>query len=84
MYIEGIARAYGACLRAGCTEPLGRLSGSLRLGFRFLEQLQITPEQAADLPRPAFCDGGCRNSPDSWMLRIDNDQHVITAALAML
>lgn len=84
VYIEAVARAFGACERVGHTAMLPRYLNSIRIGFDFLQRLQITDEEAANLKNPPYAAGGCRGNLEGWSLRIDNDQHVITACLSLL
>jgi hypothetical protein len=84
LYVEAISRYCQASLLLGRTQAAEELLQGLLAGTRAMMGLQISESEAASLKKKDFAIGGCRSNTQSWTLRIDNDQHLITACLALL
>ncbi len=78
---EGLAAAYFLSLEGG--SPQKEILEALSSAIDFVLRCQVTPEQAATLPRPDRASGGFRESLDGWKIRMDFNQHAICALLGL-
>lgn len=78
---EGLAAAYFLSVEGGT--PKKEYVEAISSGIEFVLRCQVTPEQAATLPRPDRASGGFREDLDGWKIRMDYVQHAICALLGL-
>jgi hypothetical protein len=81
LYSESLARVAGMLRRTGSTTEAHHYFRAARMAFDFVKRLQVSSTDALD-PRSII--GGFRSNLGSDVIRMDNDQHVITNCLALL
>jgi AMMECR1 domain-containing protein len=83
-YLEGIIDAYALAAALGDDARARRYRHSVRLGTRFLFQLQITERNAFYLRNPRRAIGGVRHSLTRNDQRVDFTQHAVLVLIKAL
>ena len=83
-FLEGLEDAYTLAIRRGDGWRARRYGDAIRLGLRFLLQLQITERNAFYLRNPSRAIGGFRRSLVSNAQRNDYTQHGVRALMKAL
>ena len=78
-YMEGLGDAIHLARLTGDTGKLAGYQEYAKMGYRWLCQLQYTPDLAEGLAQPEWALGGIRTSLWNSELRIDNTQHAISS-----
>jgi hypothetical protein len=81
-YVEAVVRAAQLANEIGDRERAQRYRESSLRGLEFLHRLQVKPAEAYRFARPERAVGGITSNLQAYKLRIDRDQHAITAFLA--
>ena len=84
LYLECLCRIAGQLRRSGREAEHRRYSQAVKRALDFLQRLQVSPIQAVHLKQPERFVGAIRMHLGSPLLRMDNDQHAVTACLASL
>jgi len=79
---EGLGAAWMLLHEFGDPRDAAAVKQGVRLGVRFLLQIQFHKESAAHMPHPPRCLGGFPTSYNNPDIRIDGVQHSISALLA--